>query len=327
MVSPGLEDDDDSNASSATTENISGELNGGTTDGRSVFNAVYGRSRLTTASVLSVNGESSTTVEKHHRSQPTAGNSTSSTSSQHRHDSSRRNERERTSSTPSSTSTARESFLNYFFGQNGPGPAAGADITEAHGHLNRAGGAIGRGVSGSVGDAAYDMKSLGNHIEAVSHRTYPLADHGCCRSFGFPMVSPPPLLPSICYHVLNFALIVANALPLPHLHQTSVYGGSQLSPKEEMEINLIRSFISSYFDIVRQTTQDLVPKAIMHLLVNHTSQHVQDRLVSTLYKPELFSELLHEDESLVSERARVKALLDAYKDAFNTLSEVSLKSS
>jgi len=93
-----------------------------------------------------------------------------------------------------------------------------------------------------------------------------------------------------------------------------------------MEINLIRSLITSYFGIVRQSIQDLIPKAIMHLLVNHTSKHVQDRLVSTLYKPELFSELLHEDESLVSERARVQALLDAYKDAFKTLSEVNLKS-
>lgn len=34
-----------------------------------------------------------------------------------------------------------------------------------------------------------------------------------------------------------------------------------------METNLIRSLIASYFGIVRQTIQDLVPKAIMHLLV------------------------------------------------------------
>jgi dynamin 1-like protein len=89
---------------------------------------------------------------------------------------------------------------------------------------------------------------------------------------------------------------------------------------------LIRSLIASYFNIVRQTIQDLVPKAIMHLLVNFTSRHVQDRLVSSLYKPDLFSELLSEDEGLVAERMRVKSLLDAYKEAFKTLSEVSLKS-
>jgi dynamin 1-like protein len=93
-----------------------------------------------------------------------------------------------------------------------------------------------------------------------------------------------------------------------------------------METALIRSLIGSYFDIVRQSIQDLVPKAVMHFLVNHASQQVQTRLVAALYRPDVFSELLNEDETLVAERARVKALLDAYKDAFRTLSEVSLKS-
>lgn len=93
-----------------------------------------------------------------------------------------------------------------------------------------------------------------------------------------------------------------------------------------METTLIRSLIASYFGIVRQTIQDLIPKAVMHFLVNHTSQHVQNRLVSSLYRPDLFTDLLNEDESLVAERTRVKALLDAYKEAFKTLSDVSLKS-
>ena len=63
----------------------------------------------------------------------------------------------------------------------------------------------------------------------------------------------------------------------------------------------------------------------MHFLVNHTSQQVQNRLVSTMYKPDMFAELLHEDETIVTERERVKALLDAYKEAFKTLSDVSVK--
>lgn len=66
-------------------------------------------------------------------------------------------------------------------------------------------------------------------------------------------------------------------------------------------------------------------QAIMHFLVNNTSQQVQNRLVTSLYKPDLFSELLDEDETLVSERTRVKALLDAYREAFKILSEISLK--
>lgn len=96
--------------------------------------------------------------------------------------------------------------------------------------------------------------------------------------------------------------------------------------REEMETQLIRSLIASYFNIVRQSIQDVVPKAIMHFLVNHTAQHVQNRLVASLYNPDLFANMLNEDETLVAERTRVKALLDAYKEAFKTLSEVSLKS-
>lgn len=49
--------------------------------------------------------------------------------------------------------------------------------------------------------------------------------------------------------------------------------------------------------------------------------------MTSLYKPDLFADLLFEDEALVSERTRVKALLDAYKEAFKVLAEVSLKSS
>jgi len=110
-----------------------------------------------------------------------------------------------------------------------------------------------------------------------------------------------------------------------HIEAIPSDSNSQLSTREEMETTLIRNLIASYFNIVRQTIQDLVPKAIMHFLVNHSSQHVQNRLVSSLYKPDLFKALLNEDETIVAERARVKALLDAYKEAFKTLSEVNLK--
>ncbi|KDR80911.1 hypothetical protein GALMADRAFT_241433 [Galerina marginata CBS 339.88] len=214
-----------------------------------------------------------------------------------------------TSSSPPGGS-ARETFLNYFFGQNGPGPIAGSSVERAtHGHGHGAGQShahghghsigsteathivpVGRDVSGGESasilssglmagkrgmdgnNAAYDMKSLGRHIEAVP------AD------------------------------------------------GSQLTIREEMETQLIRSLISSYFNIVRQSIQDIIPKAIMHFLVNHTAQQVQNRLVAALYKPDLFADMLNEDEALVAERTRVKALLDAYKEAFKTLSDVSLKS-
>jgi dynamin 1-like protein len=90
--------------------------------------------------------------------------------------------------------SARETFLNYFFGQNGPGPIAGSSVerhAQGGGHQHGVNGApdapivpVGRDVSGTDSgmssglmagkrgidgsSAAYDMKSLGRHIEAVS---------------------------------------------------------------------------------------------------------------------------------------------------------------
>jgi len=51
--------------------------------------------------------------------------------------------------------------------------------------------------------------------------------------------------------------------------------------------------------------------------VNFSRESVQNRLVASLYKDSLFSELLYEDEALTAERTRIKGLLKAYKEAFS----------
>jgi dynamin 1-like protein len=98
------------------------------------------------------------------------------------------------SGSDSSPPSARETFLNYFFGQNGPGPLTSSISTgeRSHGHpmaghqgiipvgrevasvdsattnsIAMSSG-LGRMVDGYGSSAAYDMKSLGKHIEAVS---------------------------------------------------------------------------------------------------------------------------------------------------------------
>jgi len=96
---------------------------------------------------------------------------------------------------------------------------------------------------------------------------------------------------------------------------------SQTLDRDELEVRLIRSLITSYFQITRQTIHDLVPKAVMHLLVNYSRESVQNRLVAALYKEELFGELLHEDENLAQERDKCNAMLDLYKKAFTIIND------
>jgi dynamin 1-like protein len=95
-----------------------------------------------------------------------------------------------------------------------------------------------------------------------------------------------------------------------------------LTDREIMETELIRRLISSYFNIVRETIADQVPKAIMHLLVNHSKDVVQNRLVSELYKEELFAELLYEDDGIKAEREKCEKLLETYKEAAKIVGEV-----
>lgn len=96
----------------------------------------------------------------------------------------------------------------------------------------------------------------------------------------------------------------------------------QLTEREQLECELIRRLISSYFNIVRETIQDQVPKAVMHLLVNFSKESAQNRLVSELYKESLFDELLHEDESLAQERKKCQNMLGTYREAAKIISEV-----
>ncbi|KAI8055102.1 putative dynamin-like GTPase Dnm1 [Syncephalis plumigaleata] len=110
---------------------------------------------------------------------------------------------------------------------------------------------------------------------------------------------------------------------IPEMKSLSISeDGPQLTDREEAEVQLIRSLITSYFNIVRKSIQDLVPKAIMHLLVDQTRDAVQNRLVAALYRENIFDTLLQEDEAIAAERARCQSMLDVYNRAFSIISEV-----
>ncbi|SGZ53401.1 CIC11C00000002071 [Sungouiella intermedia] len=97
---------------------------------------------------------------------------------------------------------------------------------------------------------------------------------------------------------------------------------SDLSEREQLECELIRRLIVSYFGIVREIIQDQVPKAIMCLLVNYIKNHIQNRLVVKLYNEKLFDELLQEDENIQAERDKCLNLLKTYREASRIISDV-----
>ena len=60
----------------------------------------------------------------------------------------------------------------------------------------------------------------------------------------------------------------------------------------------------------------------MHLLVNHSRDEVQNRLVSELYREDLFNDLLYEDDGIKKEREKCEKLLSTYREAARIVGEV-----
>lgn len=110
------------------------------------------------------------------------------------------------------------------------------------------------------------------------------------------------------------------------LHEESSFESDEsiheLSEREQLECELIRRLIISYFSIVREMIQDQVPKSIMCLLVNYIKTNIQNRLVVKLYNESLFDELLLEDENIQLEREKCVKLLKTYREASAIISEV-----
>ena len=49
------------------------------------------------------------------------------------------------------------------------------------------------------------------------------------------------------------------------------------------QVETIRNLVDSYMKIVTKTTRDLVPKTIMHLMINNTKDFIMAELLANLY--------------------------------------------
>ena len=81
-------------------------------------------------------------------------------------------------------------------------------------------------------------------------------------------------------------------------------------------------YVARIIGKIGRNIQDIVPKMIMYYLVNHVKGVLQNRLVSDLYKEELFSEYLKEDDNVVLERQKLKLQLETYKVAAAILNDI-----
>ncbi|KAJ2612590.1 vacuolar protein sorting-associated protein 1 [Coemansia sp. RSA 1365] len=95
-----------------------------------------------------------------------------------------------------------------------------------------------------------------------------------------------------------------------------------LSEREQHENEVIKLLIQSYFNIVKRTTIDMVPKSIMLKLVIHAREGLQRELLKELYNPEALNDLLKESEATVARRTECRKMIEALKKADGIVSSV-----
>jgi dynamin 1-like protein len=91
---------------------------------------------------------------------------------------------------------------------------------------------------------------------------------------------------------------------------------------EKQELAIMRMLIESYFDIVRERLQDMVPKAIITFLVNKSKESLQATLVTKLYKPENVDGLMKEGDDAAQRRFDLEAVTAMLSEALDVINEV-----
>ena len=73
--------------------------------------------------------------------------------------------------------------------------------------------------------------------------------------------------------------------------------------------------ITSYFNIVKRTVSDTVPKAIMLNLVSFAKESLQRELLKELYKTDLLGDMLQESEFTAERRRECVKMIEALQKA------------
>jgi len=97
-------------------------------------------------------------------------------------------------------------------------------------------------------------------------------------------------------------------------------GGSS-SERENIEIDLIKILIKSYFDIVKSTILDRVPKAVMSQLVNETSNNIQGELIRRCLESGA-KNLVTENPEVTAKRDQAQKLLQTLEQCIKIVNTV-----
>uniref|UniRef100_A0A671T6J3 Dynamin-2 n=1 Tax=Sinocyclocheilus anshuiensis TaxID=1608454 RepID=A0A671T6J3_9TELE len=96
-----------------------------------------------------------------------------------------------------------------------------------------------------------------------------------------------------------------------------------MDPQLERQVETIRNLVDSYTGIVNKTIRDLMPKTIMHLMINNAKDFIHSELLAYLYSSGDQNSLMEESADQAQRRDEMLRMYHAIKEALSIIGDIS----
>ncbi|XP_064165434.1 dynamin-1a isoform X4 [Anguilla rostrata] len=96
-----------------------------------------------------------------------------------------------------------------------------------------------------------------------------------------------------------------------------------MDPQLERQVETIRNLVDSYMAIVNKTVRDLMPKTIMHLMINNTKEFINAELLANLYSCGDQNSLMEESAEQAQHREEMLRMYHALREALSIIGDIS----
>ncbi|MBN3297540.1 DYN3 protein, partial [Amia calva] len=96
-----------------------------------------------------------------------------------------------------------------------------------------------------------------------------------------------------------------------------------MDPQLERQVETIRNLVDSYMAIVNKTVRDLMPKTIMHLMINNTKEFIHAELLANLYSCGDQNTLMEESAEQAQHRDEMLRMYHALREALKIIGDIN----
>ncbi|XP_066530526.1 dynamin-3 isoform X4 [Hoplias malabaricus] len=96
-----------------------------------------------------------------------------------------------------------------------------------------------------------------------------------------------------------------------------------MDPQLERQVETIRNLVDSYIGIINKSIRDLMPKTIMHLMINSTKDFIHSELLAYLYSSGDQNSLMEESADQAQRRDEMLRMYHALKEALSIIGDIS----